>query len=185
MPTPLLTITYMKRINKLTGVTHYAISCESDIDAVAYEAAAAFNKATRDWGSPYCCFDKTYKWNDGRRGAWVMAERILLMLAHWFANLAEMKELADLDLDPTLFTLEPLSYRGIPQNLKQARAVLGVSATANLDAIKEQYHQLAKQYHPDVCNLPRARAHEIMLWVNRAYELLSQSKRLQRAINLY
>jgi hypothetical protein len=50
-------------------------------------------------------------------------------------------------------------------------AILGLFPTATASQVKEAYHRLARQYHPDLNNDPRAG--ERMKDINWAYELLS------------
>ena len=56
---------------------------------------------------------------------------------------------------------------------------LGVSHTANADAIKSAYHKLALKYHPDH-NPGNAQAEEKFKEINAAYRVLSDAARRAR-----
>jgi len=51
--------------------------------------------------------------------------------------------------------------------------VLGVDRTASPDEIKKAYRGLARQYHPDVCDLPDAE--DRFKEINEAYEILADA----------
>jgi len=53
--------------------------------------------------------------------------------------------------------------------------ILGVSRTANLSDIKTAYRNLAKTYHPDVNNSPKA--NELFTILKEAYETLSNERK--------
>lgn len=55
--------------------------------------------------------------------------------------------------------------------------VLGVKKTATEREIKKAYHKLAKKYHPDRNLDKEKKAHEKMLQVNKAYEVLSDKEK--------
>ena len=50
--------------------------------------------------------------------------------------------------------------------------ILGVTRSADRDAIKKAYRQLARKWHPDVNKAPNAL--EKMAEINNAYDLLSE-----------
>lgn len=86
-------------------------------------------------------------------------------------------------------TLEPLKQggRAVP-DLKAAaiesvrwNEILGVVPSAGADEVKQAYHTLAKQYHPDLYpdHLPsemRAYACDMLTRINKAYEAFQQVK---------
>jgi molecular chaperone DnaJ len=53
--------------------------------------------------------------------------------------------------------------------------VLGVDRSASADDIKRAYRSLARQYHPDVCDLPDAEAR--FKEINEAYQVLSSAEK--------
>ncbi|MGD1993570.1 MAG: molecular chaperone DnaJ [Anaerolineae bacterium] len=53
--------------------------------------------------------------------------------------------------------------------------VLGVDRSASADDIKRAYRRLARQYHPDVCDLPDAEAR--FKEINEAYQVLSSPEK--------
>jgi molecular chaperone DnaJ len=53
--------------------------------------------------------------------------------------------------------------------------VLGVDRSASADDIKRAYRSLARQYHPDVCDLPDAEAR--FKEINEAYQVLSSPEK--------
>jgi molecular chaperone DnaJ len=53
--------------------------------------------------------------------------------------------------------------------------ILGVGRTASADEIKRAYRQLARQYHPDVCDLPDAE--DRFKEINEAYEVLADTNK--------
>jgi curved DNA-binding protein CbpA len=55
--------------------------------------------------------------------------------------------------------------------------ILGLSADAGLDDVKQAYRALAKKFHPDKNKDPRA--HERFIEINEAYEFLSDPTRLK------
>lgn len=60
-------------------------------------------------------------------------------------------------------------------------SILGVSATATDHEIRSAYRRLVKQYHPDKNN--SAEAHERIVLINEAYDILSDSTRRRQYDN--
>ena len=56
--------------------------------------------------------------------------------------------------------------------------ILGIARTASADEVKKAYHHLAKTYHPDISDDPKA--NEFFAEVNNAYETLSDREKRRR-----
>lgn len=52
--------------------------------------------------------------------------------------------------------------------------ILGVESNASLAVIKQRYHQLSLQHHPDKSDSPGDEGHEVFTKINTAYKVLSQ-----------
>ena len=65
-----------------------------------------------------------------------------------------------------------------PADTKNLYAMLGTVMTADQEAIKKAYRRMARQWHPDVCQEPDAT--DVFQQINRAYEVLSDTKKRAR-----
>lgn len=66
----------------------------------------------------------------------------------------------------------------MPDERPTLYSVLLVSRNANADEIKSGYRRMARQWHTDTCKEPNA--HEQMLAINHAYEILSNPMKRER-----
>ena len=62
--------------------------------------------------------------------------------------------------------------------LKDYYKILGISKDASNQEIKSAYRELAKKWHPDVCNEPNA--HEKFIEISEAYEILKDPVKRQQ-----
>lgn len=56
--------------------------------------------------------------------------------------------------------------------VREAAEVLGIADRASLNEIRQRYHELLKEWHPDVSRNGTAESHERTVRLNEAYRLL-------------
>jgi hypothetical protein len=59
-----------------------------------------------------------------------------------------------------------------PDSIREAAEVLGLQGHARLNEIRRAYHELIKEWHPDVSQQSPAVSHENTIRVQGAYDLL-------------
>ena len=57
-------------------------------------------------------------------------------------------------------------------SVPEAAAVLGIKGKASLNAIQIRFHELAKEWHPDVSEHDPGLSHETFIRIREAYEIL-------------
>ncbi len=58
------------------------------------------------------------------------------------------------------------------EKIAWAREVLDIPERATLDAIKHNFKQLQKKWHPDLCQEDPSYCHEMTIKINNAYTIL-------------
>jgi DnaJ-class molecular chaperone len=59
-----------------------------------------------------------------------------------------------------------------PDALKEAAGLLGIADRASLYEIRSRYHELVREWHPDVSQKDPTVSHEMMIRIKDAYDLL-------------
>lgn len=95
-------------------------------------------------------------------------------------EIARAFELAKSELDAFIESLSSLKGLKKQMSLEQAYEFLGLSSNADLNAVKKQYRNLAKKYHPDILNANNVSKEELEQGVqkfqkiNEAYEMIKK-----------
>lgn len=55
---------------------------------------------------------------------------------------------------------------------REAKEILGIADRASIQEIRSRYHALVKEWHPDVSDYDSEDAHNTMIRLNDAYDIL-------------
>jgi DnaJ-class molecular chaperone len=58
------------------------------------------------------------------------------------------------------------------EKIAWAREVLNIPKRATIDVIKQNFKQLQKKWHPDLCQEDSSHCHEMTIKINEAYKML-------------